>query len=195
MNGLHNGAVSDIPAWSVALDAAANATTAAALIVGGTIGYVRYLRGRVFHAKLDLDLEVELCLVDSGQPALKVVATIKNEGTCRVAFQPDQVQEVQVSVCYPVPWRRALTGLGSPEWSLYFSEPFSGNGQDQVGVPELEPGQRAVRQLLVPGVERPQPVAYRVRLYVEGSPHPVFRYVDHDPWSTERVIEVVQDGG
>lgn len=174
------------PLWSLAINAVSQSVTAVAILAGGTVGYFRYLRGRISHAKLDIDVGLELCALPSGAAAVKVTAAIKNDGTCRVAFPADSVQQIQLAACYPSPWARACESYSPPVWSTYYAEPFQPEGEV---LTELEPGQRTSRQLLVPAIATPTPVAYRARLYVEGRPHLLWRYRDHSPWSTERVIE------
>ena len=195
------------PLWSLVVDAISKTVTVLAILIGGMIGYVRYLRGRITHAKLDLDVNVELCEV-LGRDALKIAASIQNAGTCRVAFPAGTMQEIQVAVCYPTPWGRACESLTAPKWNVILNEPFPArkDSEDKAveprepGVPEdeglseLEPGQRHFRQVLLPGQAEPTPVGYRVRLYVQGRPRYLYRLRDHPAWSTERVIEVNHRG-
>lgn len=180
--------MADPPTWSLVVDAASKGVAGLAVVLGGSIGYIRYARGRVFHTKVDLDISVETTDIGS-QPALKIEASIKNDGSCRVAFREGDVQEIQVSACYDRPWRDACESLQPVVWTLYYSEPFTPSGTTTNTLTELEPGQRSVRRVLVPCLESPRPVAYRIGLYVEGHSHPIIRYKKHSPWSTERVVE------
>ena len=184
----HTPRVPDTPTWSLAADAAGKGLAALAIASGGLLGYWRYVRGRVFHAKLSLDLTVEPCFLMS-RPAIKVVATILNDGTCRVGFPDWRGQQLQLAACYVGPWERACAERSDLEWNDSFYEYFAQEGDCLI---DLEPGQRHVKQTFLPGVLAPRPVAYRVRLYVEGRPKPWLRYKDHEPWSTERVMEVFE---
>ena len=132
------------------IDAGAKVLTLGALVLGGGVGYLRYLRGRVFHAKLDLELEFEVVPVGSGL-GLKVAATVMNAGTCRVTFPAESVQEIQVSACYPAAWAASCATSVPPTWdaALYYKEDFGSVFADRL-MKELEPGQRFVRSLLVP---------------------------------------------
>lgn len=180
--------MADTPTWSLVIDAAGKVITGLAVFVGGTIGYFRYLRGRVSHAKLDLEIEIQNVKVAS-RHALRIVATAQNAGTCRVAFPAGSIQEIQVSACFPATWADACSRSEPPDWdaALYFSEPFCDAGGDRL-VEDLEPGQRFVRGFLVPQPTGGDEVAYRIRLYIEAWPKPLFRLKEHPPWSTERVF-------
>lgn len=96
------------PLWIDVVGAIADIVTMVAIVLGGFIGYMRYLRGRISHSKLDLDVLLERCQL-GGRDALKVVASIKNDGTCRVGFPPITTQQIQVSACYRQAW--------APRWS------------------------------------------------------------------------------
>lgn len=177
------------PWWVHMAGAITDIVTVVAILLGGFVGYVRYLRHRISHAKLDLDVVLECCQLGDRE-ALKVVASIKNDGTCRVGFPSITTQQIQVSACYQQAWDKASEQGCVPQWSLVLVEEFVGETQS---LPDLEPGQRLSRQMLLPGVAT-APVAYRVRLFVEGQPRPFRKYKFHDPWSTERVIEVSRHG-
>lgn len=198
--------------WTTIADTVVGGLTLSAILLGGAIGYARYLRGRISHAKLDLDVIVELCHLGDVD-ALKIATSIKNDGTCRIAFPINEtVQQIQVFVCLGRRWEQACQYLVAPPWKLLLSEDLGAieddgmDGDEEEGsddtesalpapviteLPELEPGQRISRQVLLPGKPaKSGPVGYRVRLYVEGKPRYFRKLKDHPPWSTERVIEV-----
>jgi hypothetical protein len=80
--------MADNPTWWLAIDAATKLVTTGGLILGGAVGYNRYLRGRVPHAKCDLELQAKVVSVDGGQ-ALEVQVIVKNAGQCRLLFNLD----------------------------------------------------------------------------------------------------------
>lgn len=198
--------------WTTIADTVVGGLTLFAILLGGAIGYARYLRGRISHAKLDLDVIVELYHLGDVD-ALKIATSIKNDGNCRIAFphQRDGAANTGVRLSRPT-LGAGLPVSRAPPWKLLLSEDLGAieddgmDGDQEEGsddtesalpapviteLPELEPGQRISRQVLLPGKPaKSGPVGFRIRLYVEGKPRYFRKLKDHPPWSTERVIEV-----
>ena len=87
--------VSGAPSWYYAVDTALEATTFTGVAVGGWVGYLRYLRGRLLHAKADFDLAAEIRTVGDRE-ALYVRLSVLNSGTCRLTFPVSTTQLTEV---------------------------------------------------------------------------------------------------
>jgi hypothetical protein len=75
----------DAPPWLQLLEAAEKIATIAAIILGGIAAYYKFLRGRVFHSRLDIAMTSSfLCIRED--PFLPVQAQVKNTGASRVRF-------------------------------------------------------------------------------------------------------------
>lgn len=165
------------PTWYYALDLGVKAVTVGALVLGGWVGYLRYLRGRVFHAKADLELSAKLRDVQES-PALDLRVNVKNSGTCRLTFPAHTIQLIEVCGVLQSEWREAVAELREPDWDklcFYRNPIFKPGSTTDFADRELEPGQGWMRTILVPIPTDPDPVAYRARLYVEGCPRYVWR--------------------
>jgi len=162
--------------------------TTAALLVGGTVGWRRYLRGRGFHAKCELEVSASNVSIDDSQ-ALLVFTTVTNAGTCRLVFKVGTTQELQVCASFDSTWSDAELSQTEPNWDaalFHIADLFS---EDEDRGDPLEPGQRLVRCFLIPVPPDPHAVALRVRLVVEACPMKVNKVeVPHDPWSTEVIV-------
>lgn len=181
--------MADAPTWSLLIDGASKSLTTVALLVGGAVGYNRYLRRRDPHARCELELKSTLVDVDGGE-ALRVDAAVKNGGSCRLLFKETLVHEVRVAAAFQSTWVQACTKQCPPRWgdATFYREDLLKGDDDKPGALELEPGQRFIRSLLIPVPRRePLPVAYRVTLSVEAHARMVLRTKPAQRWSTESV--------
>jgi hypothetical protein len=181
--------MSSTPTWALIVNAISTSLTTLAVLLGGIVGYNRYLRRREARARCELELGSTMVSVNGG-PALKVDATVKNGGSCRLIFMDDLVQDVRVAAAFPSTWLEACTKQCPPSWAeaTIYREDLLRGDDDELHILVLEPGQRLIRSLLVPVPNRnPAPVAYRVTLSVNAHPRMVFRTKPAQPWSTESV--------
>lgn len=190
--------MADAPTWTDIVGAASTAATAAAVLIGGIVGYNRYLRRRDPHAKCDLELAAKVVRVD-GANALLVNAAVKNAGSCRLRFSEDLSQKILVGAAFRSTWIEATQRQEPPKWGsaiIYVEDLLKNDAGEHVTL-ELEPGQRFVRALLLPApLTKPQAVAYRASLSVAARPLMVRRAKEPCTWSTECITaaEGQQDG-
>ena len=88
----------------------------AAVIVGGLFAYFKFLRQRVFHARLESAVAVSRYQQPNGREFLNIVARIKNTGLAKVDLQIDR-SALRVFTAIPpsptavdeVTWKRLVT--------------------------------------------------------------------------------------
>jgi hypothetical protein len=68
--------------------AIASVAQALAIVVGGAWVYFKFLRGRTFARRAELDLEATLAVV-SDKPLIKAKASLRNTGLSRLPLKPD----------------------------------------------------------------------------------------------------------
>jgi hypothetical protein len=165
-------------------------------VVGGAVGYLRFLRRRLLHASCQLDLTAELGRTTAGT-ALLITATATNAGSYRLRFPPETAQLVAVSTADRAMWDDAADNDGEILWSqgiCYRQELLVTEGARDDGY-FLEPGQRLVRSLLVPTLPE-SALAYYVYLYVEAAPQLIRSLRPVQNWSTElTLVEEETHGG
>jgi hypothetical protein len=176
------------PNWADAVSAIAGALTLVALVLGGLVGYVRFLRRRVLHASCHPDLAVVLTRVAGGD-VLQISATATNEGSYRLRFPAGSQQIVTICKADQAMWDDAQGHGGEILWSEGLCCRYDLLTTEGVrdGNFLLEPGQRLVRSLLVPIPGDPG-LAYYVNLFVEARAQWIWRLKDTQDWSTERTI-------
>lgn len=93
----HSGALADFLTWLMnlmnlpwtdILDASEKVVTIAAIVIGGIAAYYKFLRGRVFHPRMEIAM-LSSWLIIGNQLFLKVQATVKNTGASRTFFDPE----------------------------------------------------------------------------------------------------------
>ena len=133
------------------------------ILLVGIAGYVKFLRSRGHHATLDPDIEPELVEVQ-GAPAMRVTATIKNTGTCRMIFPVTCSQLVRIECVDLATWNAALT-QDEIDWSKASSKEVDLLRRNGVKYADeaLEPEESVVRCRLLP-IPPGAWVAYRVTL-------------------------------
>jgi hypothetical protein len=77
--------VAEKPAWLDYLEGASKIATIAGIVLGGIAAYYKFLRGRVFHARMDIAMSSSLLRVRE-ETFLQVQAQVKNTGASRVRF-------------------------------------------------------------------------------------------------------------
>lgn len=74
--------------WVKFTQAIANAAQAVGIMVGGAWVYFKFLRGRTFAHRAEVDLEASLVHV-GGKSLIKAKATLKNDGLSKVPLRKD----------------------------------------------------------------------------------------------------------
>jgi hypothetical protein len=191
--------------WATIVTAIGSVVETLAIVVGGAFAYMKFARGRVLHARVDLDLQARELEVD-GAHALLIAATVTNAGTLRITFPANVSQRLVLTLADSILWRDACNAT-HPEmlWTegihCYDQDILVVEGRREVNPdpkdpnPFLEPGERLRRTLLVPMPED-ELVAYRVSLTVTARPRLIWRTGRADSWKTELVAAKGQsDGG
>ena len=137
----------------------AQSAQAAAVVIGGTWAYAKYLRGRVFRPRAELVLSTSP-IRSTGNALIVVHVSMKNQGLARLRLERDLsmvlVDSIPDEDLHPginVRWKDS--GMAAPV--------FEHHGW-------LEPGETINDEVLMPlpyGAA-PQPVAYRVRAWVRA---------------------------
>ena len=94
--------------WSQILDYSEKGAKIVAIIAAGIVGYYKFLRGRVFRPRLEIEVSSSLLLVGNRQ-YIKVAGIIKNTGASRIDFDlansalrvfaaPERVGEIADSI-------------------------------------------------------------------------------------------------
>jgi hypothetical protein len=73
------------PAWLDYLEGASKIATIAGIVLGGIAAYYKFLRGRVFHARMDIAMSSSFLRIRE-EPFLQVQAQVKNTGASRIRF-------------------------------------------------------------------------------------------------------------
>lgn len=81
--------------WHDLAEGVNNVVQAAGIIAAGTFGYLRFVRGRVLHSSLALELKAEPTTID-GSKALLVVCEVKNAGSIRQILDFDCLGNLEV---------------------------------------------------------------------------------------------------
>ena len=178
------------PTWTDIVVAVNGTLTFIALVVGGTVAYVRFLRGRVLHAHCQLDLTAAVVAVGD-DAAIQVTATAMNAGSYRLRFPPGTRQVVSVCQADRAMWDDARRFGGQTRWSagIFHQQELLTTEEERDDDFYLEPGQRLVRCMLIPA---PGPsgsgLAYYLNLYVEARPQFVKALRPKQEWSTELTL-------
>jgi hypothetical protein len=178
------------PTWTDIVGAVNGSLTFVALVAGGTVAYVRFLRGRVLHASCDLELTAALVGVGD-ETAIQVTATATNAGSYRLRFPAGTRQVVTACQADRAMWNDARRFGGETLWSagVFYQQELLTTEGERDGDFYLEPGQRLVRCLLIP---TPGPagsgLAYYLSMYVEARPQFVKALRPKQDWSTELTL-------
>lgn len=107
------------PKWTEIVGALTGATTAAAVIVGGVVGYRRFVRERPYYTRADLSVVADLFTHD-GYDVLRVLARAKAIGQVRLELMSDdplanfvavQVFTVDMLDVFPPEWDKVLRAV------------------------------------------------------------------------------------
>lgn len=182
------------PKWTEIVVAVNGTITLIAVLVGATVGYLRFLKSRKLHASCGLSLEATLVSVGSGK-ALRVTISMKNEGTYQLVFPRGCPQLLQISLASEDMARSALEDTGKIEWGTYIfhqQDILEGDRPSVADDGRLEPGQSYVRCFLIP-VPADDAVGYRLQIQVQACPRSVMRLKPSQYWSTETTV-VTKEG-
>ena len=175
---------------STVVDISAKTITTLGLILGALVGYFRYLRGRVFHAKADLVLAGQVVCLDSQKKLKDCEYQQPCRMLARVCFHFRRTRLSRYGFLLhgrnsgQTRRPRSASRLGNPRSSfLHF---FTSKGESEPL--RLEPGQRFVRHLLAPIPTSLPAIAFKASMSVEAIPNMRFGANPIDPWSTEFVI-------
>lgn len=141
---------------------AAHITQTVAVLVGAGWAYMKYVRGRTFRYRAELEVEAR-ALDFRGDPALLVLATMRNEGLSRIRFSDSRQKIVYVDALDEAAWLPdANIGWGDDPPRMQ-TRLFAHHDW-------IEPGEEIREQLLIPVPSRPgfQPIAYQVRGWVRA---------------------------
>jgi hypothetical protein len=92
------------PLWDEIVTVVNDSIRTAAVIIGGVIGYVKFL-----NPSLALSLKSEIIHV-AGNPAMEITATIKNDGRFRISFLLGTSQLIIIQAADEVLWEAAKYG-------------------------------------------------------------------------------------
>jgi hypothetical protein len=186
------------PLWQSVPAAISSILAGAAVVIGGTFAYVRFVRGRVLRASCEPEVDAtELILPDSTR-ALAVTATIKNNGSLRLVFPEGCNQTLTISRADAALWTDACR-YGEVLWTsgtCHEEDLLTVEGSKDLTI-MLEPGDRIRRQLLIPvpynhclshGGVISQCFAYKLELKIEAAPMMMFRARDAGVWRTEAIV-------
>jgi hypothetical protein len=186
------------PLW-VSIPTAINSIlTGAAVVIGGTFAYIRFVRGRVLRASCEPDVEATEITLPDHTRALVVTAIIKNNGSLRLVFPEGTKQILTVSRADAALWTDACQH-GEVLWSAstcHEEDLLTVEGTKDLTI-KLEPGERIRRHLLVPvphnhcyahrGATR-ECYAYKIKLQIEAKPKMMLRTRDTGVWRTETIV-------
>jgi hypothetical protein len=173
--------------WASTWGTVAQIVQAVALLVGGAFAYMKFARGRVLHARLEIDAEAREVSI-AGVPSLHIATTITNAGSLRVSFTPDCNQGLSVRLADQELWSDAETH-GEVLWSEGIScwnQGLLTREGIREGDATLEPGERIMRSLLIP-LPQCDWVACRLAMEVEARPRFIFRVGPQSTWTSELV--------
>ncbi len=167
-------------------------TMAVAFAAG--FSYLKFVRGRLHHSQLNLDLGVNFVDVASDS-ALLIVATVTNAGTLRVEFPDDTGQPLTLRLADKALWDDAKREshkevLWTASIPCYQQELLVTEGRRETDPdgrnPFLEPTESFSRTLLVP-IPEGDWRAYQIDLRVTASSSRLLRPKQTDTWKTELI--------
>lgn len=98
-----------------AAEVAGNMATSAAIVVGGVWAYFKFIRGRTFAYRAELDLSIEL-MESTDLSTLRIVVSLKNAGLSKIplnekmkAVRVFRMRNAPVDRATPAQWERILT--------------------------------------------------------------------------------------
>jgi len=170
----------DLGELEQATNVARNVAQILAIILGGSWAYLKFVRGRTFRRRGELEVTGRLYSFDD-EPALVVKVTFKNTGLGRIILPHDQPPHVLVTYVETGGWREGAVTWAPPDFMDAIPEGTKGRSHDDgPPVPEdtvrstatvltrhrwVEPGETiADEQMVVPPGETSTAVriAYRI---------------------------------
>lgn len=177
------------PKWTDVVGAINGSLTLIAVIVGGTVGYLRFLKSRKLHASCGLTMDAEVVSIGHGR-GLRVSIRMTNEGSYQLVFPQSYPQLLQISLATEEMACLALRDIGEINWRAYIfhqQDILEGDRPVRDNDSYLEPGQSFVRCFLIP-VPDEQAVGYRMQAQVQAHPLSIIRLKGAQTWSTETTI-------
>jgi hypothetical protein len=176
--------------WTDVVRTIGSIISALAILVGGAFAYVKFARGRLLHARLDIALEMSEENV-GGTAGVLIKATVTNSGTLRVTLTSDR-HPLKLTLADQILWEDAQAakdrevlwseGVSCFEQDLLIEEGQRERNPDPKDPdPFLEPGEKLSRNMLVPLPDGDW-IAYRVQLTVTARPNLVWRSGEADSW-------------
>jgi hypothetical protein len=105
----------DLHEWDALANVVSRSITAFAVVIGGLWAYLKFVRGRIFARRAELQLAV-LPSLSPVQPSLKVTVTMRNTGASAIRFgsQPRYVETFAVTAAdWPIDtnviWGKSLS--------------------------------------------------------------------------------------
>lgn len=162
---------------------------AAALVLGGTIGYLRYIRGRLLHASLVLTVEADLVEI-AGRDALSVTTGISNAGTLRMGFRPNGEERVTVYCLSEQQWQAEPDGAAE-QWttaapSVTWDQLIDNDGFKDLTI-DYEPGD-AVKTTRLVALPPGNWVAYKICFHVDSAARMIARSQRPYRWDTSTLL-------
>ena len=177
------------PPWTDVAGAVTGALTLLAIIVGATVGYVRFARSRKMHGRCSLVIEASLARINGCDRALRVAITVTNDGTYRLVFKAATYQVLQVASASEQMITEARNGNGVVAWheGIFHQQDIFDPWPKKKKDDALGAGQSLGRCILV---RRPDEnvAAYRVQVGVEAYPRLIWKMKEATRSSAESVV-------
>lgn len=182
--------------WIDTASALRDIATVVAIAAGGAFAYIKFVRSRVLHTRMDVDLQLKEVVIADAY-ALLITALVTNSGTLRLIFPSTAGQVLVITLADGILWddtRNAVhrevlwsEGITCYEQDILVVEGRRETNPDQRDPdPYLEPGERLSRMLLVP-LPPGEWVAYRAHLSVKACSRTSFRKGRVDVWKKELI--------
>ncbi len=190
MTGVMAAAETATTGWTEVAKGSQALVQSVAILIGGMWAYGKFVRGRTYHPRCTLSLEVAYRPVNESA-AFRVDVTVLNSSLSAIVLPADLVQRLTIRAVDKYGWAEAVQSKTDPLWDDLDEEAITvemlSNSARSFGDWRLEPAEPWHRSFLVPVPASGE--AFQAEVLIQGRRYSRFR-MSRQPhtWRVERVF-------